>query len=181
MPRADWGVSAAQVDDFDRSKQYKPYTGPTPPVGSVFQFVVKVLKHQARTKGKNAALQVGLELEPRNTEEKRFTGFFVTVFLPIADNTQFRYVPFLDAIGVTATDFTRRTITDEEGNIKKIGPYRHTGDALILAKTAISEYNGKTRNDVDWFGAAEESSEEEFDDGDDAEADEDFDDDDEPF
>ncbi len=163
MPRANWGVSAETMDEFDRSKQFKPYTGPVPPVGSIYQFVVKILKHQPPTQEKNASLGVGLELEPRNKDEKRYAGFFVMTYLPIADNTQFRYVPFLDAIGVSTTDFERRTITDEEGNIKKIGPYRHTGDVLILAKTATSEYKGNTRNDVDWFGEVTDAVDEEYD------------------
>lgn len=182
MPRANWGVTAAEIDDFDRSKIFAPYTGPTPPVGQVYMFVVKVLKHQPRTKDKNATLVVGLELEPRNKDDKRYAGFFCMNYLTVASNTQGFYVPFLEAIGVTSADFERRTITDEEGNIKKIGPYRHTGDVLVLAQLRENEYQGKTRIQAGWFGPVEDEPEdEEFDDdGDDSESDDDYDDD-EPF
>lgn len=184
MPRANWGVTAAQVDDFDRSKQYKPYTGPTPPIGAVFMFVVKVLKHQPPTKDKNANIIVGLELEPRNNEEKRYAGFFTMGYLNVHPDYPGLYVPFLDAIGVTAKDFADRTITDEEGNIKKIGSYRHTGDVLVLAQLKENEYQGKTRIQPGWFGEVTEvpnaDDDDELDDGDDSESDEDYDDD-EPF
>lgn len=180
MPRANWGVTAAQIDDFDREKMYKPYTGPTPPVGQVYMFVVKILKHQARTREKNAALVVGLELEPRNKDDQKFAGFFCMNYLTVADNTQGFYVPFLEAIGVSSTDFEKRTITDEEGNIKKIGPYRHTGDVLVLAQLRENEYQGKTRIQAGWFGPVEEDPEDE-DEYDDEDLDPDEGDDDEPF
>ena len=170
MPRASWGVTASQIDDFDRSKQFRPYTGPTPPVGAVYMWVVKILRHQARTREKNASLIVGLELEPRNKDDRKYAGFFVMTYRTVADNTQGFYVPFLDAIGVSSTDFEKRTITDEEGNIKKIGPYRHTGDALVLGQLKENEYNGKTRMDIGWFGPVEdepEDADEEFDDDED--------------
>lgn len=182
MPRADWGVSAAQVDDFDRSTQYKPYTGPTPPIGAVFMFVVKVLKHQPRTKDKYAVIVVGLELEPRNKDDKRYEGFFTMGYLTVHPEYPGLYVPFLDAIGVTADDFVGRTVTDEEGNIKKIGPYRHTGDVLVLAQLKENEYQGKTRIQPGWFGEVTDDGDPELnDDGDDYESDDDYEADDEPF
>lgn len=168
MPRANWEVSPRDVRNFDRSKQFKPYTGPMPTFGTVYQFLIKQLKFSPSTTEKLPQLRIGLELSPRRKDEKRFAGFFVMSFRSVANNTQFAYVPFLDAIGVSETDFTNRTVTDEEGNIKRIGNWRNDGKQYVMAQLKDSD-NGKggTRPDVGWIGAVEDvnTDEDEDDDG----------------
>lgn len=182
MPRVNWGVSASDVDSYDRDSQYKPYAGPIPTNG-VYQWQVKKLQHVAGTREKNPQLRIGLELVPRNKAEKKFAGYFILVFAPVTEKSQFRYVPFLDAIGVTANEFSRGTVTDEEGNIKKIGKWRNTGNALILGQLADdTDQNGAPRKKIGWIGGLEdleEKSEEddEFDDDDDSEEGDEDDDD----
>lgn len=155
MPKVNWGVSSADVDNFDREKQFKPYDGPIPSNG-VYRWTIKVLKHVAGTREKNPQLRIGLELVPRTKAEKRMAGYFVMIFPPITERTQFRYVPFLDAIGVSANEFTRGTITDEEGNIKKIGRWRNTGDVTILAELKDDvDQHGNPRKDIGWMGIDE--------------------------
>jgi hypothetical protein len=187
MPRVTWGVSATDVDKYDRDSQYKPYAGPLPPNG-VYQWKVKKLQHVAGTREKNPQLRIGLELTPRNREEKKFSGYFIMEFAPVTEKTQFRYVPFLDAIGVTGREFERATITDEEGNIKKIGKWRNDGETLIMGQLADdTDQNGAPRKKIGWMGAAEEievddeeDSDDDFDD-DEYEDDEDADEDDDDF
>jgi hypothetical protein len=166
MPRVNWGVNAADVDDYDRESQYKPYAGPIPPNG-VYQFQVKKLQFVAPTREKNPQLRIGLELAPRNREEKKFGGYFIMEFAPVTQKTQFRYVPFLDAIGVTGKEFERRTIADEEGNIKQIGSWRNDGQMLILGQLQDdTDQNGQPRKKVGWMGPVEESDEDDDDMGD---------------
>lgn len=161
MPRANWGVSSREMDDFDREKQFKPYTGPVPPL-AVYCWRIKVLRYFPATKDKHPQLRIGLELYPRNKNEKRYAGYFLMDFAPVAPKSQFRYVPFLDAIGVSTREFETRTIVDTEGNIQKIGKWRNDGDALILAQVKEGQdEKGQARREIGWYGALEEEPEEE--------------------
>lgn len=167
MPRVDWGVSAKDVDNYDRESQYKPYDGPLP-VNGVYQWQLKSFKHVAGTRERNPQLRVGLELVPRKgrKDERKYAGYFVMVFAPVTEKTQFRYVPFLDAIGVTGREFERATITDEEGNIKKIGKWRNTGEEMILGQLRdnTGEQADKYPKDIGWVGALTDEEPEEDDD-----------------
>lgn len=138
MPRVQWsGLGADDVDGFDRDSQIKPYAGPVPPDG-MYLWAIKVLQHREGDRKKNPQLRVGLELVPRAgtdyKHERKYKGYFTMDFIPMADNTAFRYVPLLDVLGVTGKDLINNTITDEDGNIKKIGSYRHDGRTLVLAQ-----------------------------------------------
>lgn len=181
MPRVEWGVSARDVDDFDREAQYKPYDGPLPANG-VYQWRVKSLKHIAATEDKNPQLRIGLELVPRKgrKSERAYAGYFVTVFAPVNERTAFRYVPFLDAIGVSGKAFKTATITDQEGNIRKIGRWVNNGDTLIKAelKSNTGEQADKYPKDIGWMGELteeDEADDEEFDEEDDDEFDDEYD------
>lgn len=175
MPKVRWGISASDIDDFDREQQYQPYTGPVPPHG-VYAWRVKVLKYAAGDGAKLPQLRVGLELAPRKGfSEAKFNRYFVMAFLPISERTNFRYVPFLDALGVTGKDFENRTIADEDGNITRIGKWSNDGSTIVLAQTAPgTDQNGnpKAQPDVNWFGAYDEDEIDE-EDSDDFEDDED--------
>lgn len=172
MPRVRWGINASDVDDFDRDSQYTPYAGPIPPNG-VYVWQVKVLKHVAGTRDKFPQLRIGLELSPRSGRkgESQFKGYFVMNYCPISDRTAWRYVSFLDAIGVSGRDFTDRTVTDEDGNIKRIGKWRNTGKVLIAAELKDdTDEKGNSRKAVGWMGAVPddfaEDDDGEFDDSD---------------
>lgn len=174
MPRANWGIDATDVDDFDRDGQYKPYAGPIPQNG-VYEWNIKALKFAGATKDKFPQIRVGLELAPReDRDEDQYEGYFIMAFLTVSDKTRWQYVPFLDAIGVSGSEFTRRTITDEEGNIKKIGKWRNTGDEFIAAELRDNDpdFISKNPKKIGWIGALPDDGE---DDGD-----EDYYDEDEP-
>lgn len=166
MPRAQWGVSADDVDDFDRDSQYTPYAGPPVPVGQVYLWTIKVLKYAARTKTKNPQLRVGLELVPREGyDEDQYEGYFIMAFLPVTPKTGFRYVPFLDAIGVSGKEFEERTMYDEDGNIQRIGSWRNNQDTLVLADLKMGEdQDGNPQRQIGVFMPYEEDAEEDYDD-----------------
>jgi hypothetical protein len=152
MPRANWGIDASDVDDFDRSTQYKPYAGPIPSNG-VYLWQINVLKFIAADNKKLPQLRVGLELVPReDRDEEKYEGYFLMAFLQIADSTRWKYVPFLDAIGVTGKEFTGATIIDQEGNVRKIGKWRNTGEEWILAELKDGQdQNGNSRKEIGTF------------------------------
>jgi hypothetical protein len=187
MPRVHWGIKAADVDDFDRDKQYKPYDGPIP-VNGVYQWQIKVLKFIAGSREKHPQLRIGLELIPRASRkgEAKYKGYFIMEFAPVTSRTAFRYAPFLDAIGVTGRDFETRTVADEEGNIRKIGKWSNDGKEMILAELKDDQdQQGNPRKAVGWMGAVTEDADEvdddsdEYDDDDSEEYDDDeYDDDD---
>lgn len=159
MPRADWGVTPRDVRNFDRAKQFKPYRGPIPQSGAVYQWLIKQLKFVPATSEKLPQLRIGLELVPRNKDEKKFSGFFVMSFRSVANNTQFAYVPFLDSIGVSETDFTDRTVIGEEGNIMRIGKWRNDGKQMIMGQLKDSDDGkGGSRKDVGWVGELEDDA-----------------------
>ena len=155
MPLVNWGINSEVVDDWDRESQFQPYKGPVPPNG-VYQWCVKILKFAAGTRDKLPQLRIGLSLVPRGADEKKYKDYFIMMFPPIADNTEFRYVPFLDAIGVSGKEFTRGTRTDEEGNIRKIGRWVNDGKTLILAQLQDGvDQNNNPRKEITWVGAVD--------------------------
>lgn len=178
MARVRWGIGASEVDDFDRSSQYTPYRGPEPKNG-VYLWRVKVLKYAAGTSTKNPQLRVGLELVPREARgEEKYAGYFSMNFIPVNDKMMWKLVPFLDAIGVSGRDFADRTdFNPDDGNIRKIGKYRHTGDFIIAGQLK----DGRNQDDepikeIGWMGPVSDVDTEEPDeDEDDGEV---FDDDD---
>lgn len=157
MPRARWNISASDVDDFDRESQFKLYKGPIPP-NSAFLFRIKVLKFVSGTREKHPQLRIGLELVPRRGhDEKKYAGYFIMAFRAITPKSNMFYVPFLDAIGVSGADFADRTITDEEGNVRRIGRWKNDGKQLIYAQLKDGQdQDGNTRQEVGTFEAYED-------------------------
>lgn len=137
MAKVTWGVSGSDLDEADRD-QYTPYDGPTPP-NQLFCFRVKMLK-KAKTSNGNPQLIIGLELVPRRSrpEEKRYAGYYITDYIVVLDSTTFRVAPFLDAIGVSGSDFAERTSVGEKDDrgswpITKIGKWVNNGKQFVLA------------------------------------------------
>lgn len=181
MPKPDWGIDPSLVDDFDREGQYKPYAGPIPPDG-VYRFKLKQLKYAAGTKKKHPQMRPGLELVPRGKDEKRYAGYYVMDFIPVSERTEFRYVPFLDALGVSGKDFVQRIRTDDDDNITKMGSWRNNQESELLVQLRTEkDQEGKPRQVVKWYGAYDPDADEDADydeDDDDDDYDEDEDDDD---
>ncbi len=186
MPKADWGLSAGTVSDFDREKQFTPYQGPLPP-NAVYAWKVVNAYYAAATGEKLPQLRLLLSLEPRDRSEKKYAGFMCMAMAPVGDNTGFRYVPFLDAIGVSESDFFNRTDVDGEGRIRKIGKWLNNGKTVVAAQLEDNDYEGsKYPKAIGWVGELtayepdedEEDDEEEYDE-DDTEEDEEYEEDDE--
>lgn len=191
MPKVDWegNIGSEDIDEFDRDSQYVPYAGPIPPNG-VYAFKLKLLRYSEPAEGqKYPKLQVGLELVPREgrPEDKAYVvngqGYFIQDWPPIARHTAFRYVPLLDALGVTGKDFVNRLYVDEDGNITRIGKWRNTGDVIIGAGIADDvDDKGNARKKINWYGEIDEDvdediEDEEYDDDDLGEDDDDEEDD----
>lgn len=177
MPRANWGVKARDIEKYDRSSQYQPYTGAIPPNG-VYAWEVRKAQYVAAAREKLPQLRLSLALKSRNTSDRAFAGYHLMLFLPIADNTQFRYVPFLDAIGVSGSDFESRTIVNQDGVIAKIGPWKADSGTLILGDLRDDPgRDGQMRKTLGWIGEYIDSTTDDDDDDDDDYDDDDYDDD----
>lgn len=179
MPRVNWGIDADVIDDWDRSQQFKPYTGPKPANG-VYKWRIATLKAVAGTKDKYPQLRAGLVLTPRKGyEEDTFKGYYITLFLSISESNPFTYAPFCDAIGVSGQDFTRKTVTDSDGNVKSIGRWRMDGKTEIYGqlRTGTDSRDGTPRPEIGWVGSLDE----ELPDTDDDTDSDDDDSDDDPF
>jgi len=156
MPKASWGLSAGTVSDFDRDSTYKPYQGPLPP-NAVYKWRVINAFYAAATGEKLPQLRLLLGLVPRDKSEKRYEGFTCMAMAPVGDTTAFRYVPFLDAIGVTENDFNNRTDTDNEGKIRKIGKWLNNGKTEVAAQLEDNDFEGsKYPKSIGWVGELEE-------------------------
>jgi hypothetical protein len=163
MPKASWGIDSSDVDEFDRDSQFVPYDGPTPPNG-MYWWNINVLKYAARTKDKLPQLRVGLELVGRDNrpDDEPYIGYFITAFLPVSDKTAFRYVPLLDALGVSGREFKERTIVDDNSNITRIGNWRNSGEQLIAAQLKDGQdANGNSRKEIGVFAAIKEDEDSE--------------------
>lgn len=153
MPKARWpGLDVDTIDDWDRDSQIKRYAGPTPPDG-VYIWCIKYLKKLSGTRNKNPQLRVGLELVPREGSdykgEHRYKGYFTMDFIPVANNTAFRYVPLLDVLGVSGRDFVENMQTDDDGNVRKIGKWVNKGQTLVAAELVTGEdEKGNPRKEV---------------------------------
>lgn len=160
MPVVDWGIDGIDsfVDDFDRESQITPYKGVTPPNG-VYQWQLKTLQFVAATDEKWPQLRMGFELVPRNSEEKQYKGYWLMKFCVISDNPKaaFNYAPFLDAIGVSGDDFARRTRTDEEGKVLRIGKWKNESPLLLAQLQDDTDQSGNPRKKIGWIGPVEDS------------------------
>lgn len=155
MPKVDWGIPAGTVDGWDRESQYKPYDGPTPR-NAVYLWNIKKLVSVAATDEGYPQLRIGLELVPRNKDEKRYEGYFIMLYRSITDKSVMFWAPFLDAIGVSEADFRQRTIADPDGNIKKIGRWGNDGKQQIKGLLKDRRDDAE-RKDIGWMGPADEA------------------------
>jgi hypothetical protein len=171
MARKIWsGISGKSLDETDRS-EFKPYGGPIPP-NELFCFKINALKHGKSSKG-TSQLIIGLTLVPRASrpEDKRYADYRIMDYIPVMESTQWRLVPFLDAIGVSGDDFEKRTMDSGEKDrwgsvpITKIGRWINDGKQYVMALLRDGEdQNGKTRKEIGGYwmpGAASEDPAEE--------------------
>jgi hypothetical protein len=174
MPKAVWDLKRGSIDGFDRSKQFKPFTGQQPPVRVVYKWRVARLTYAAAIGGKVAQLRIGLELIARSSDEKKYNGYYITLYRSITDNNQFTYVPFLDTLGVSEIDFLQKTFTDNEGKVLRIGQWKNDGTQEVLGQLVEREdQNGEMRRDVGWIGVVEDEPDEDDDEDEEYENDED--------
>lgn len=169
MPIVRWGIDQSDVDDFDRSKQFTPYRGKIPPNG-VYDWEVKVFKYAAATRQKNPQLIVGLELVPRDASEDKYDGYFIMDYIPVMNKTVFRYVPLLDALGISGRSFATSTKVDADGNILRIGKWRLDGHMVSAQLVDGEDQKGNARKEIKggaYFECLEPDEEDDADDDED--------------
>jgi len=179
MPKMDWGIGTGTVENFDRDSVYKPYAGPTPPSGVVYIWKLKTLKLVHASTGGFPQLRAGLELIPRTAEEKRYAGFYRSTYSPVSNNTAFRFVPLLDALGVTEREFIKGVSYEKDGSITAMGRWKWSKDIVLQAQLKADEdQHGNPRVVINdgWFGVP--SPDDEYWDGEEEEDDEEYEDDD---
>lgn len=175
MPKAVWDLPRGTIDDFDRSKQFKPYTGQLPPIMVVYQWRVAKLTYAAGAGGKLPQLRIGLQLVARSEAERQYEGYYITVFRSIGDTNAFTWVPFLDVLGVSESEFRERTMVDNEGKITRIGKWKNDGGQELLAQlTEREDLQGNMRRDVGYIGPVDAESVDDDEDIDDEDDDDDF-------
>jgi hypothetical protein len=133
VPKVKWssGISAADIDGADDSRNFSPYDGPTPPPG-VYGFVVKQME-LSKTSNGNPQIVLGLELTDRGrVEHKKFAGYYLRDFIVVLPQTAFRIKPLLKALRVSAEDFTDRLVRDEENNVITIGKVKPVGQTVVV-------------------------------------------------
>lgn len=165
MGKVTWGggMDADTLNDAERS-QFKPYDGPVPP-NALYCWRVKVLK-KGKSQADNNKLIIGLELVPRRSrpDEKPYAGYFATESIAVVESMAGKLGSFLDAIGVTGSDFLNRTLDDGEkdqrGNTKiiKIGKWINDGKTYILASLGDDSWNGETRKRIQNFWPVEQAA-----------------------
>lgn len=155
MPRVRWGDEEELLEageSWDPEDQIQPYDGPTPPNG-LYYWDIKVLKYR---QGKNLPqLMIGLELAPRRSrsEDKKYAKYFILDFAPVAPQTNFRWMPFLAAIGVSPSDLIKKCITDEDGNVTKIGRWvkKDKGNWIAANLVDDKDQNGNPRKAISGY------------------------------
>lgn len=162
MGKVTWGVSGSDLDDADRS-QFTPYDGPIPP-NKLFCFKIKMLK-KGKTSNGNPQLIIGLELTPRQSrpEERKYKGYYITDYIVVLESTTFRVAPFLDAIGVSGSDFAERTVVGEKDDrgsypITKIGKWVNNGQYVLATLKDGSDREGNSRKEIDKYWPVSELS-----------------------
>lgn len=139
--RVRWGISASDITNFDRESQPKVYAGPLPPANQVYRFRLTIFRYVPAVEDKNPQLRVGLELVPHIAEHKKYKGYFIQSFEPVTPQTNWRYVKYLDALGIGARAFVEGPHTiDDDGNLKRIGRWQMRNQYLMVQlRTSDSE------------------------------------------
>ena len=163
MPTADWGLDRQSYRAIDRFRsEFEPYDGPPPP-NAVYLWQVKRIKYTRPQNGTYPQLVIDLVLEPRRTHEQEYAGYFIRVYRSITPRSVPFYAPFLQAIGVSASDFGTRTVYNRDtGDIQRIGQVQFTDHRPTYVRGALRDDNSldndgnpRARKDVTNFMPAE--------------------------
>lgn len=141
--KAKW--ADLDIDDIESAEGNSGgYTGEVPPAG-LYRFEVAQMK-QATSGAGNDKVVVLLKLDGSWKPEKhsKFNGCPVFDHLPVTKSAAWRVKALCDALGVTASDFIRNVVVDEEGVITKIGPKVIQGKkVLVYANTRVEPAQGE--------------------------------------
>jgi hypothetical protein len=171
MPKAKWGAITA-TDIESAESNYTTYEGEIPPRG-VYRFKLKQVK-ATESSNNNPMLKVLLILDGSwKPAHKEFDGCPSWLNVVVMDSTAFQVRAFCDAIGVSAADFLKRTVLDDDDKVIKIGKVSLAdGDLLVKANCKPGEYEGNPKLESSLLPLAEETEEEDEDEEDTEEEDE---------
>jgi hypothetical protein len=120
MVKMKWGSAeeAKEIDAWepDPDRQgYQEYTGPRPPKG-MYRWRLDRLQ-ASMSSGGFRQLIVHLVLDPHLPEHEKYRGKYMRDYIIVKNDTGFRVKPFLDVLGVTASQLYNQTdVTKEEGS-----------------------------------------------------------------
>lgn len=122
MVKAKWSATDVTADDIDNVEEdeFQPYDGPTPPAG-VYRFILRYSRKRVSSKGNDMIENLLILDGSFKPEHKEYDGCPVWDYITIKKSTAARVRSFIDALGVSSSDFLNRTVVDEEDRILKIG------------------------------------------------------------
>lgn len=149
MPKIKWDLDSEAIDNAE-SEGFTPYAGPVPPAG-VYKFTLKRLEATKSSAG-NKMLKVLMELDADGIKErKKYHGCPVWDNVVVMDKTAWKVRQFLDALGVSASDFTNKTVAEEENSkhlVRKIGSLKVEGVELTVQIKRGANQEGDPRPEV---------------------------------
>jgi hypothetical protein len=184
VPKLKWGSDLTSTDVEEASDGYK---GKVPPPG-LYRFKLRMAQ-STKSSNDNPMVVLLLILDGSwKKEHKQYEGAPLWDRITVIKTTAGRVKAFCDALNVTYDDFLAKTMSDEEGNITKVGKLKiKDEDLLLYIKTGTEKYEGEDRLKVARNGMLPfkaEDDDADSDDDSDADADDDDDDDkdgDDPF
>lgn len=150
MPRMKWGDEFDELPEEYDGGDFEPYDGEEPPAKTVLRGQVKKLWITESKQG-NRMLKVLFEAGGNQGKRAEYDGWSVWDQIPLLPNCAFRYMPFLESLGLTMDDLKRRcAIAQEEDNVGtpvlKIGTVKFPANISVSTKREKSEdYGTSTR------------------------------------
>lgn len=167
----DLDVEALEEAEYDESKDFEPYDGPRPPKGTILGGYIKRIFWTYTTKKPERPMLKILFVAAENTGTRaQYNDWAQWDNVVIADNTKFRWKPFIDAFGLTLRDIkTKLYVAPEDQDdpkngapIIKIGTWKPGEEedgawARVLIKH--EKYEGEWDAKVDRWLAYQDSDE----------------------
>jgi hypothetical protein len=145
MPKLAWGadVTPDDVDSAESSGQI--YEGEIPPAG-VYRFKIKTLKSGESRENKNPMATFLMLLDDPRKAVKAYQGCPLFGQVVITKQTGWKIKEFCAALGISSTDFLKKAVTDEEGNILKFGTQK-IKDTDVFVKVNVKREARQDPND----------------------------------
>ena len=140
--KADWGLTAREVDASGVDITPRGYFGEQPPVGLTYLWRPTRLAFRPVTdEYVSPRLTINAELVPGSKEQKQYAGFPVTNFISIKSTNDMIWLSFILSMGITPSEFLDRCVVDESnGRVIRCGS-KAVPDALKVFSATLTENN----------------------------------------